>query len=62
QDIESRLSNFDIDVFNHDPRQEANFPNISGQVCYNQTNFLCLGTYNLTCSVPIVGRYVRLVM
>ncbi|KAI8790142.1 fucolectin-7 [Biomphalaria glabrata] len=56
------LRNFDIDIFEQDPRQLANFPNITGQVCYHQTDPLGASTFNFTCSVPIVGRFVRLVM
>ncbi|XP_013082793.2 uncharacterized protein LOC106068055 [Biomphalaria glabrata] len=57
-----RLRNFEIDIFEQDPRRLANFPNIRGQVCYNQTDPLDGGTYNYTCSDSIVGRYVRIVM
>ncbi|KAK7005105.1 fucolectin-7 [Biomphalaria glabrata] len=57
-----RLRNFEIDIFEQDPRRLANFPNIRGQVCYNQTDPLDGGTYNYTCNGSIVGRYVRLVM
>ncbi|KAI8794783.1 fucolectin-7, partial [Biomphalaria glabrata] len=57
-----RLRNFDIDIFQQDPRRIPKFPNIKGQVCYNQTDPLDGGTFNFTCNGSIVGRYVRLVM
>ncbi|KAK6982341.1 fucolectin, partial [Biomphalaria glabrata] len=60
--IAFRLRNFDIDIFQQDPRQLANFPNITGQVCYHQTDPLGPGTFNFTCRAPITGRYVRLIM
>ncbi|KAK6982089.1 fucolectin-7, partial [Biomphalaria glabrata] len=57
-----RLQNFDIDVFEQDPRQLPNFPDISGHVCYHQTSAPGLGTFTYNCTAPIVGRYVRLVL
>ncbi|KAI8790148.1 fucolectin-7 [Biomphalaria glabrata] len=61
-DIARRLRNFVLDIFPTDPRQLANFSSMTGQVCYNQTAPLDPGTFNFTCPVPIVGRYVRLIM
>ncbi|KAK0061930.1 fucolectin-7, partial [Biomphalaria pfeifferi] len=57
-----RLRNFDIEIFQKDPRRLGNFPNVTGQVCYHQTDPLGPDTFNFTCPVAIVGRYVRLVM
>ncbi|XP_055874568.1 fucolectin-like [Biomphalaria glabrata] len=57
-----RLRNFTIDIFEQDPRQLVDFPNITGQVCYNQSNPLNGGVYNFSCSYPIVGRYVRIIL
>ncbi|KAK6982339.1 fucolectin-7 [Biomphalaria glabrata] len=57
-----RLRNFDIEIFQKDPRQLENFPNVTGQVCYNQTDSLGPGTFNFTCAAPITGRYVCLII
>ncbi|KAK6982343.1 fucolectin-7 [Biomphalaria glabrata] len=62
QEYAYRLRNFDIDIFQKDPRQLGNFPNVTGQVCYHQTDPLGPSMFNFTCSGSIVGRYVRLVM
>ncbi|KAH9507684.1 hypothetical protein Btru_053458 [Bulinus truncatus] len=58
----TRLSNFTIDVFTTDPRLMDRFPYVYGQVCYYQIPPLSSGTYYWTCSMPITGRFVRLVM
>ncbi|XP_055892098.1 uncharacterized protein LOC106064018 isoform X1 [Biomphalaria glabrata] len=60
--VARRLRNFDIEIFQEDPRNLANFPNITGEVCYHQNAPLEPGTFNFTCPVPIIGRFVRLVM
>ncbi|KAI8790151.1 fucolectin, partial [Biomphalaria glabrata] len=59
---ELRLKNFTIDIFDHDPRELGNFPNVSGEVCYYQRSSLPGGMYNFTCPKPILGRYVRLII
>ncbi|KAK6964017.1 fucolectin, partial [Biomphalaria glabrata] len=56
------LKNFYIEIFPKDPRQYANFPNVFGQVCYQQVEPLGPTTFNFTCPSPIVGRYVRIIM
>ncbi|KAI8779706.1 fucolectin [Biomphalaria glabrata] len=56
------LRNFFIEIFPKDPRQYANFPNVYGQVCYQQVEPLGPATFNFTCPSPIVGRYVRIIM
>uniref|UniRef100_A0A2C9KNW3 Apple domain-containing protein n=1 Tax=Biomphalaria glabrata TaxID=6526 RepID=A0A2C9KNW3_BIOGL len=60
--IADRLRNFDIDIFQQDPRQLTNFPDITGQVCYHQGPTPGRGTFLYNCTTPIVGRYVRLIM
>nr|KAI8762409.1 fucolectin-like; partial [Biomphalaria glabrata] len=62
EDVSYRIRNFYIEVFQTDPRQLANFPNVIGQICYNQTNPLGPGTFNFTCDAPVTGRYVRYIM
>ncbi|KAI8790140.1 fucolectin [Biomphalaria glabrata] len=62
EQVALRLRNFDIEIFQKDPRQISTFPDVTGQVCYHQTDPLGPGTFNFTCPVPIVGRYVRLIM
>nr|KAI8762410.1 fucolectin-like; partial [Biomphalaria glabrata] len=57
-----RLRNFSIEIFQTDPRQLDSFPKVTGQVCYYQTDPLGPSTFNFTCPVPIVGRFVRIVM
>ncbi|CAL1545138.1 unnamed protein product [Lymnaea stagnalis] len=57
-----RLKKFQIDVFTTDPRQLADFPSVSGDVCYNRTAPLGNSTYTWNCTRPLIGRYVRLVM
>nr|KAI8748098.1 fucolectin-like; partial [Biomphalaria glabrata] len=57
-----RFKNFTFDIFDEDPRQLANFPNITGNICYYQIDPLGTGTYPFNCSTSIIGRYVRLIM
>ncbi|XP_055890370.1 uncharacterized protein LOC129927152 [Biomphalaria glabrata] len=61
-DIPRRLRNFDIDIFQQDPRQLANFPNITGNLCYHQTSSAGNETYLYNCTAPVVGRYIRLIV
>ncbi|KAH9488877.1 hypothetical protein Btru_041509 [Bulinus truncatus] len=57
-----RLKNFTIDIFDQDPRQMTNFPNVVGNVFYQQDDSLNQETLNITCPNPITGRYVRLLL
>ncbi|KAI8779018.1 fucolectin-7 [Biomphalaria glabrata] len=57
-----RLKNFTIDIFDEDPTRLANFPNITGNVCYYQADPMEPTTSLFNCSAPITGRYVRIVM
>ncbi|KAH9488876.1 hypothetical protein Btru_041508 [Bulinus truncatus] len=57
-----RLRNFQIDIFQKDPRNLVNFPNITGDLCYNQTAPLYMGTFDYKCPSPFVGRFVRISM
>ncbi|KAK0045124.1 fucolectin-7, partial [Biomphalaria pfeifferi] len=57
-----RLRNFTFDVFDEDPSKLANFPNITGNICYYQIDPLGTGTYLFNCSTSVIGRYVRLGM
>ncbi|XP_059179606.1 fucolectin-6-like [Physella acuta] len=57
----ARLKNFQIDVFNKDPRLAPTFPSDSGDICYRQTTAATIGTFTWNCSKPLVGRYVRLI-
>ncbi|KAI8779014.1 fucolectin-7, partial [Biomphalaria glabrata] len=40
----------------------ANFPNITGNICYYQIDPLEPGTYPFNCNTSIIGRYVRLIV
>nr|KAI8762403.1 fucolectin-like; partial [Biomphalaria glabrata] len=62
QQMAYRLRNFYIEIFKTDPRQIAIFPNVTGQVCYQQSAPLGPDTFNFTCPEPIVGRFVRLIV
>uniref|UniRef100_A0A2C9LUG0 Apple domain-containing protein n=1 Tax=Biomphalaria glabrata TaxID=6526 RepID=A0A2C9LUG0_BIOGL len=57
-----RVKNFILDIFDEDPRQLANFPNITGHLCYNQTDPLETTPLLVNCRTSILGRYIRLSM
>ncbi|KAH9488879.1 hypothetical protein Btru_041514 [Bulinus truncatus] len=57
-----RLRNFTIDIFDQDPRQLTNFPNILGYVCYKQAASLNQPELVISCPTPKTGRFVRLLL
>ncbi|XP_055896055.1 uncharacterized protein LOC129928050 [Biomphalaria glabrata] len=57
-----RVKNFTLDIFDEDPRQLANFPTITGHLCYNQTDPLETTPLLVNCRTSILGRYIRLSM
>ncbi|KAH9488540.1 hypothetical protein Btru_062145 [Bulinus truncatus] len=51
-----RLKDFQIEVFETDPRDSPAFPNVTGKVCLTKNTAVSNGTYTWNCTTPLVGR------